>query len=541
MRKIGFKNFRKFEDFPSINLAPITFFVGENNAGKSTVVKGLLALSDFLLGKHNFENNSYLMRDMEESDEEFAERMKSKLADIRFYFNSSYLAHIGTFRRALYNKASNETIVFNTNIGYSDITLNIIGKKKNEELVWGTVSSILLKDNAYQIEMFFDLINDIANITFNSRKESQGIRFLDQQRSDMLDKYFECIEKPVTISTCISNYWSANRTDLIASLIEALETAINATIYPIYLPEEENANLRYIRRQRYTCTKRIENIDEATISFLKLISEKYFNTNPIGRENKRFRIPYSRVFRYSEFDIEYLYAHAVSQTVIYSAKDTNDYLSRTIHEFASAQKQQDKSQKEFIVKWMKEFGIGIDYKISSVGGEAHIVTIINSDGKEVNLADKGMGSIQLMVLLFRLAITLPSKREIRNARVHHFHNLMNGKMVIIEEPEQNLHPMLQSKLADLFFKLNTEYGFRFLIETHSEYIIRRSQVIVREQFASQECLESQNPFKVYYFPSDGIPYDMKYTFNGHFEEAFGTGFFDEAGKWTRELTRNKKK
>ena len=507
MRKIGFKNFRKFEDFPSINLAPITFLVGENNAGKSTVVKAILALSDFLLGKHNFENNTFFMRDMEENDDEFAERMKSKLADIRFYFNSSYLAHIGTFKRALYNKANNKTIVFNTNIGYYDITLNIIGKKKDEELVWGT---------------------------FNPRNVSEGIRFLNQQKSNMLDKYFECIEKPVTISTCISNYWSANRNDLIVSLIEALENAISATIYPIDLSEEDIANLRYIRG-RYACTKRIENLDEATISFLKLISEKYFNTNPIGRENNRFRIPFSRVFRYSEFDIEYLYAHAVSQTVIYSAKDTNDYLSRTIHEFASSQRRHDKSQKEFIVEWMKEFGIGTDYNISSVGGEAHIVTITNSDGEKVNLADKGMGSIQLMVLLFRLAITLPSKRDIRNARAHHFHNLMHGKMIIIEEPEQNLHPMLQSKLADLFFKLNTEYGFSFLIETHSEYLIRRSQVIVGEQFSSQENLDSKNPFKVYYFPSDGTPYDMKYRKDGCFVNEFGPGFFDEASNLAFKL------
>ena len=48
MKEIGFKNFRKFEDFPNMELAPITIFVGENNAGKSTVVKGILALSDFL-------------------------------------------------------------------------------------------------------------------------------------------------------------------------------------------------------------------------------------------------------------------------------------------------------------------------------------------------------------------------------------------------------------------------------------------------------------------------------------------------------------
>lgn len=46
MKQIGFKNFRKFGYFPPMDLAPITIFVGENNAGKSTVVKGILALSD---------------------------------------------------------------------------------------------------------------------------------------------------------------------------------------------------------------------------------------------------------------------------------------------------------------------------------------------------------------------------------------------------------------------------------------------------------------------------------------------------------------
>ena len=44
MRQIGFKNFRRFEDFPVIDINPITIFVGENNAGKSTVVKAMLSV-----------------------------------------------------------------------------------------------------------------------------------------------------------------------------------------------------------------------------------------------------------------------------------------------------------------------------------------------------------------------------------------------------------------------------------------------------------------------------------------------------------------
>ena len=49
MRQVGFRNFRKFSSFETIDFAPITIFVGENNAGKSTVVKAILSMLDFVM------------------------------------------------------------------------------------------------------------------------------------------------------------------------------------------------------------------------------------------------------------------------------------------------------------------------------------------------------------------------------------------------------------------------------------------------------------------------------------------------------------
>ena len=149
----------------------------------------------------------------------------------------------------------------------------------------------------------------------------------------------------------------------------------------------------------------------------------------------------------------------------------------------------------------------------------------------------GMGTNQLMVLLFSLATIMFEEG---------YHGKDGGrsyipKFIIIEEPEQNLHPRLQSKLADLILDVTKDPSYRFLIETHSEYLIRRTQVLVAEMGLEETDLEKQNPFKVYYFPEDSRPYDMKYQINGHFEETFGEGFFDEAGKWTRELIRSKRK
>ena len=71
-----------------------------------------------------------------------------------------------------------------------------------------------------------------------------------------------------------------------------------------------------------------------------------------------------------------------------------------------------------------------------------------------------------------------------------------------------------------------------IVETHSEYLIRRSQVIVAEIAAekgfSQEELDKSNPFRVIYFPEAGQPYDMHYKTNGDFEHLFGEGFYDAA-------------
>jgi energy-coupling factor transporter ATP-binding protein EcfA2 len=141
-----------------------------------------------------------------------------------------------------------------------------------------------------------------------------------------------------------------------------------------------------------------------------------------------------------------------------------------------------------------------------------------------------MGSIQLMVLLFRLATKMAERAKPASG---------TGSTIIVEEPEQNLHPKLQSKLADLFFELNKTYGFNFIIETHSEYLVRRSQVIVANENKKAETKARTwgNPFRVYYFPADGYPYDMEYAKDGYFEKPFGKGFFNVSSELSLDLDR----
>lgn len=516
MRQIGFKNFRKFADFPMMDLAPITMFVGENNSGKSTIVKGILAFSDFLSGKSR--SMDWQSLDLKGILDGNVKIIRDVLKNQRFYFHTTYYAHLGTFKRSLYNKAKDDIITFKVTTNLTTIEVDVQGNAKDEEAVSGVITKVRVFINEYCISLEFDLFKDLATIIFHHTTINNSSNLLNEELKSKLQNYFNSFDKDYTLSIPISNgfgfYFGV---DFIDALIRSIEKTICASLPPMKF---EAARITSVSRHKETPI----DLSEEERNFLSTCSEylsdsknSYYRFSfPTGRRDDL----HGRLY----FDIEYIYAHAVTQTVIYSAKDTNDYLSRTIHEFAS--KQGNKHKRDFIIKWMKEFNIGKNFSIKSVGGEAHIVYITNMDDERVNLADKGMGSIQLMVLLFRLAMTIQS----------HGNSRYENKIVIVEEPEQNLHPSLQSKLADLFYEVNRDYGFRFIIETHSEYLIRRTQIIVGEKFSDTKTFKG-NPFKVYYFPSTGDPYDMGYRTTGSFTEPFGSGFYDEAAKMDMEIIR----
>lgn len=198
---------------------------------------------------------------------------------------------------------------------------------------------------------------------------------------------------------------------------------------------------------------------------------------------------------------------------------------------------------EFLRKWLKEFNICDDIIVENLEGTISIKLISRTNPEGRLLADYGYGVTQIIALLLNIEIAISRKETdfVRYAGQHDDSQPYisdRPSFLVIEEPEVHLHPNLQSRLADMFLDASQK-GIRFIVETHSEYMVRRSQVIVGSGFSKTS--EYRPPFRVYYFPEDGNPYDMRYKTNGHFMESFGEGFFDEAGKWSRELMRSKKK
>lgn len=82
-----------------------------------------------------------------------------------------------------------------------------------------------------------------------------------------------------------------------------------------------------------------------------------------------------------------------------------------------------------------------------------------------NIVDMGQGLSQLIPILVQSFITKNNKECSRISRTPNF--------TVIEQPELYLHPSAQDCLADLFVEIINKENESFLIETHSEHMIRR--------------------------------------------------------------------
>lgn len=156
--------------------------------------------------------------------------------------------------------------------------------------------------------------------------------------------------------------------------------------------------------------------------------------------------------------------------------------------------------------WIEKLDLGRDLQVERKGPSLYEATI-ERNGERRSLADCGSGVSQLLPLI--LQFTVGSAEEV----------------LLVEEPEANLHPDLQARLADLFGDLAK--GRTAIVETHSEYFVRRIQYLIARgsiepglvQLLYIEPPDDQSPSRVRPISIDE---------QGQLSESFGPGFFDEA-------------
>ena len=196
-----------------------------------------------------------------------------------------------------------------------------------------------------------------------------------------------------------------------------------------------------------------------------------------------------------------------------------------------------KTARLFIDNYLQKFSIADSIELTLAEDSSGTKIFLLKDGKKQELADMGYGVAQVLPIILKIG-SLISQSDPEPSISRYYYN---SSIVIVEEPETNLHPALQSKLADMFVECYKKYNIQFIVETHSEYFVRKLQYLTaKKEFSANDSV-------IYYFNDpNNIPAGetqvkkIEILEDGSLSDDFGSGFFDEAANWELELLRIKR-
>jgi len=156
----------------------------------------------------------------------------------------------------------------------------------------------------------------------------------------------------------------------------------------------------------------------------------------------------------------------------------------------------------------------------------------SNDSKALPISEVGMGQLAIIKIIGTLyqydKITLNSK-----------------PIVVLKEPESYLHPNLISKLVEYLFNFSNDESrknLRFIVETHSESVLRKTQLIQKN--IEKDGTEDKK-IGIFYIKKDSKVgssiVDLGLKANGFLSKKVPTGFFDVNSNLIADLWSPKKK
>lgn len=573
-KKIGIENFRVFKEYTEFEIRPITLLTGPNNSGKSSFTKLLLLLKNglnklsFDYGKHNLENFESVLN-WDSNLETIKISLTSNIPILNDNFMTEFIYEDGKLNQLNIKDNQNELL-----------TVEFIETKTTE---FGFDSTNLSRNTSLNINLLIDIILEkqlcVPQLIKNKQNNYSGLKWaplvnVDRNKdvsrtinlSRLHEKYNEFYkENNFGILEELRNLALHNEIDQLQGkrlLFELIIGGKNATDYYkedlLRMQKEHfnNINLPYqlgpdmgpddtllLISNIFTfiypqVKKKIEKhfIEELNLENVEIKNSRLAN---MIFEEKLFEddIQVGEYFQYTMFEkfqslryghssffntIDYISANRGNQKRVLHNTSDND-IDEIILKFS---KLKDKN-----LPFLKEILsiLGIDGELIVERYQNYIsVVYIKFGEKKIPLSDLGFGYSQILPIILKIITDMPNGNdEFMGIPIPIF---SVNKTYILEEPEANLHPNLQSLLADIINKAIDYYpGLSFIIETHSEYLIRKLQFLTaKKELGTDKSV-------IYYFNSDKYVTSqepkvkkIEITKTGNLTDTFGPGFYDES-------------
>ena len=179
-----------------------------------------------------------------------------------------------------------------------------------------------------------------------------------------------------------------------------------------------------------------------------------------------------------------------------------------------------------ISDWLKR-NYGYSLEISPASNGYFNILLVDKNGIKSNIMDVGYGISQVLPIITQLIRTT----YVRNRTIIK----KRDEIVLVEQPELHLHPAAQADLAELItFSIKEKDSQRILVETHSEHLIRKLQVLIaQKKYITSDMVAVYSVEKT----QDGQAVVTKMELNneGRFLTKWPSGFFDKTHELASEL------
>ena len=521
------KNFRSFgEDGADFELAPITVLTGCNSAGKSSLVKALMLLSNSLKGVGYTENLKLSSKDLCLGGYKNVAHKESKII-MSYKIWSADLQEIIVVTRKYCAKRNDEL---------NDGELNHLTVEKLDGTIIYQAGPLV---NG-QLELDQDGPRyDSIRVEF-CRFYAVGCYMRIMELLPHIERRENDCDNPITSDTYRSENVvrivkerlksaGVNESDAVLLWNEYNHDTFNAIINAM------DTTLGLVEKRYVTIPDLIKTPDEDAWDFMK---QQFIN-----------RIVDDALSPL--FTKQPIYINSASAQIerLYTVENENK-MSNALREL-NRRKGQYHDDLDFILvgpysihkpgsfldKWLYAFKIGKGLNVRGTDqGLGLMAYLTNEKDEERLLADEGYGITQLVALLLQIDNCIPVALGCNeNVYIKEHKEVYNyqQRIIFVEEPEVHLHPKYQSLLANMFVEAYQKYNIHFIIETHSEYLIRKLQVLVAEKKLEAEDVSLNYVEK----NEEGVSHNrqIKIKDDGRLDGSFGEGFYDEAGGLSRQL------
>ena len=508
MEKLYIKSFRLINEPIEIDIKPITILTGQNNSGKSSIIKALLLLSDFL-----------------EQDQqihlEYTGRFSSKHKLFDFENTHNWFSEEKSFQIGFKDAENSMQFEF---IGNDTLKAFILNKEEQE--------GIHLENSNYLLNAAIDLnLFEKSEIKYSELMELEEIHVSALKKAMVISNEKLHLKPDSKDYLELTSQEKANEKHLkaLAKRIQELRSGHTKRVVNTELELNDEKNLKL-----YSLT--ISDIIRSTLAkyYSETSRNEFVHNQSLNLDLLRY---YNNLRQILSLNIHYLGPNRTFLSRLYLNHGSTQEINEVSSNYAKNKPGPGSQAKEFLIRWLEKFGVGTDLWVKDYENAASAIEV-KIDGKKepINLADKGYGAGQITTVLLKITnlinqTTSNRKRDIRFRR--------GSPILVIEEPEANLHPRYQSLLAELFYEANKKYGIKFILETHSEYLIRKFQVLTANQDIDPDKIA------IYYLDKSEnhniIIKSISILPDGRLSDNFGKGFFDEAGNHTLELMKIQRK